>query len=97
MSDVTTGERVRKLRGHTGVINALSRTTAGTSGTELIATAADDGTVKVWEGGDEGQKYQVADWDIGCPVTAVCWGPDGNSVYIGALDNLIHVSIWLGE
>ncbi|KIM21798.1 hypothetical protein M408DRAFT_333240 [Serendipita vermifera MAFF 305830] len=91
MSDLTTGERVRKLRGHAGVINALSRTTAGSSGMELIATAADDGTVKMWEGGDEGSKYHVADWNIGCPVTAVCWGPDGNSVYIGALDNLIHV------
>lgn len=93
MSDLSTGERVRKLRGHTGIINALSRTTAGSSGMELIATASDDGTVKVWEGGDEGSKYHVADWNIGCPVTAVCWGPDGNSAYIGALDNLIHASL----
>lgn len=59
---------------------------------ELVATACDDGTVKVWEGGSEGGKYCVADWNIGCPVTAVCWGPDGNLCYVGALDNLIHVS-----
>lgn len=91
MSDLTTGERVKRLRGHSGIINAISTTTAGGSGIELLATAADDGTVKVWEGGDEGSKHCVADWQLGCPVTAVCWGPDGNSVYIGALDNLIHV------
>jgi Prp8 binding protein len=92
MSDLTTGERIKRLRGHSGIINAISSTTAGGSGVELLATAADDGTVKVWEGGDEGSKHCVADWQLGCPVTAVCWGPDGNQVYIGALDNLIHVS-----
>lgn len=91
-SDLITGQRAKKLRGHAGVINAISRTVAG-GGTELLATASDDGTVRVWEGGSEGEKYAVAEWEIGCPVTAVCWGPDGNSVYIGALDNLIHVGI----
>jgi Prp8 binding protein len=83
---------VKKLRGHTGIINSISRTTGGGPGVELLATGADDSTVMIWEGGDEGSKYNVAEWDIGCPVTSVCWGPDGNSVYIGALDNLIHVS-----
>ncbi|KAG8758810.1 hypothetical protein FRC14_007309 [Serendipita sp. 396] len=91
MSDLTTGERVKRLRGHGGIINAIARTAAGASGIELLATASDDGTVKIWEGGSEGTRYNVADWSIGCPATAVCWGPDGNSVYIGALDNLIHV------
>lgn len=47
--------------------------------------------MRIWEGGVEGNKHPVATWDIGCPATAVCWGPDGNSVYIGALDNMIHV------
>ena len=91
ISDLTTGQRARRLRGHTGIINALSRTIAGV-GVELLASAADDKTVRIWEGGVEGNKHPVATWDIGCPATAVCWGPDGNSVYIGALDNMIHVS-----
>lgn len=90
-----TGQRAKRLRGHTGIINAISRTASGTAGAELLATAADDGTVRVWEGGEEGEKYPVAEWEIGCPVTAVAWGNDGNTVYIGALDNLIHVSIVL--
>lgn len=90
ISDLTTGQRARRLRGHTGIINGLSRTIAG-AGVELLASAADDRTVRIWEGGVEGNKHPVATWDIGCPATAVCWGPDGNSVYIGALDNMIHV------
>lgn len=65
---------------------------AGGAGTELVATGSDDGTVKIWEGGEEGGKQAVATFDIGCPVTSVCWGADGANVYIGALDNEIHVS-----
>lgn len=61
------------------------------SGIELLATGSDDGTVKIWEGGDEAGKQPVATFDVGCPVTSVCWGLDGNSVYIGAIDNEIHV------
>jgi len=51
----------------------------------------DDGTVKVWEGGEEAGKIPVATFEVGCPVTAVCWSKDGNSVYVGAIDNEVHV------
>ena len=61
------------------------------SGIELLATGSDDGTVKIWEGGEESGKQPVATFNVGCPVTSVCWGLDGNSVYIGAIDNEIHV------
>lgn len=64
---------------------------AGGAGVELIATASDDSTVKIWEGGDEGGKIPVATFEIGCPVTSVAWSADGSSVYVGALDNEIHV------
>ncbi|THV03341.1 WD40 repeat-like protein [Dendrothele bispora CBS 962.96] len=29
--------------------------------------------------------------EIGCPVTAVCWSVDEQNVYVGAVDNEIHV------
>lgn len=64
---------------------------ASGSGTELLATGSDDGTVKIWEGGDESSKISVGEFNIGCPVTAVCWSKDGANVYVGALDNTIHV------
>jgi len=91
MTDVTTGQRTRKIRAHRGIINALDRTMAGGAGVELVVTGSDDGTVKIWEGGEEGRKSAVGTFEIGCPVTSVCWSADGQNVYIGALDNEIHV------
>ncbi|KAH7912924.1 WD40-repeat-containing domain protein [Hygrophoropsis aurantiaca] len=91
MTDVTTGQRTRKIRAHRGIINALDRTLAGGAGVELVATGSDDGTVRIWEGGDDGTKQSVAVFEVGCPVTSVCWSMDGQNVYVGALDNEIHV------
>ncbi|OJT11379.1 U5 small nuclear ribonucleoprotein 40 kDa protein [Trametes pubescens] len=65
--------------------------TTGGAGVELVVTGADDGTVRVWEGGDEGPKTPVSVFELGCPVTSVCWSADGSSIYAGALDNEIHV------
>ena len=94
-TDVATGERTRKIRAHHGIINTLDRTIGGGAGTELVATGSDDGTVKIWEGGHEASKQAVATFELGCPVTAVCWSADGSSLYIGALDNEIHVRVHL--
>ena len=93
LTDLTTGQRTRKIRAHHGIINAVDRTMAGGAGIELVVTGSDDGTVKVWEGGEEGGKSAVGTFEIGCPVTSVCWSADGQNVYIGALDNEIHVSV----
>ncbi|TFK69400.1 WD40 repeat-like protein [Pluteus cervinus] len=92
-TDLTTGQRVRKIRAHREIINTIDRTIAGGAGVELVATGSDDGTVKVWETNDDGEtdKTAVATFEIGCPVTAVCWSADGSSLYIGAIDNEIHV------
>ncbi|TFY67898.1 hypothetical protein EVG20_g3758 [Dentipellis fragilis] len=90
-TDVTTGQRVRKLRAHREIINAVDRTITGGAGVELLATASDDGTVRVWEGGEESGKEPVAVFELGCPVTSVAWSADGANIYAGALDNEIHI------
>ena len=60
-------------------------------GTELLASASDDGFIHVWEGGDDGEKQAVATFEVGCPITSVAWSADGTNLYAGALDNEIHV------
>ncbi|KAG5634679.1 hypothetical protein H0H81_001129 [Sphagnurus paluster] len=89
--DLTTGQRLRKIRAHREIINSIDRTMAGGAGTELVATGSDDGTVKIWEGGEDAGKQAVATFEMKCPVTSVCWSANGANVYIGALDNQIHV------
>ncbi|VDB91514.1 unnamed protein product [Peniophora sp. CBMAI 1063] len=89
-TDLTTGERVRRLRAHREIINAVDTTLASGAGVELVATASDDSTVRIWEGGDEGSKEPIAVLEVGCPVTSVAWSADGATVYAGALDNDIH-------
>src|SRR6266545_3043431 len=96
-TDVATGQRVRKIRAHREIINTVDRTMASGSGTELVATGSDDGTVKVWEGGEDGGKVPVTTFEVGCPVTAVCWGTDGNTIYVGAIDNEVHVRPFLSK
>ncbi|KAF8914412.1 WD40-repeat-containing domain protein [Gymnopilus junonius] len=91
LTDVTTGQRVKKIRAHREIINSVDRTMASGSGTELVATGSDDGTVKIWEGGEDAGKIPVATFEVKCPVTSVCWSADGNSVYVGAIDNEIHI------
>ncbi|KAJ7509141.1 WD40-repeat-containing domain protein [Mycena galericulata] len=89
--DVTTGQRIRKIRAHREIINAVDRTMGGGSGTELVVTGSDDGTVRVWDGGEDGGRLPIAEFEVGCPVTGVCWSADGASVYAAALDNEIHI------
>ncbi|KAF8626711.1 hypothetical protein AX17_006478 [Amanita inopinata Kibby_2008] len=92
-TDTNTGQRVRRIRAHREIINALDRSFAagGAMGSELVATASDDGTVRVWDASEDGGKIPVATFDVGCPATAVCWSADGANLYVGALDNEIHV------
>ncbi|KAF9231621.1 hypothetical protein BU15DRAFT_82171 [Melanogaster broomeanus] len=75
VTDVATGQRIKKIRSQHG-INSLDQTMAGGAGIELIATGSDDGTVRIWEGGEEGGKQ----CEIGCPMTFACWSADSQKM-----------------
>ncbi|GAA5895103.1 WD40 repeat domain-containing protein [Sporobolomyces salmoneus] len=85
--DLKSGEVERRFRGHHGVINAVDVQRGG-MGRGLIASASDDGTVRVWS---EAAKDEIEVIELGYPITAVKWSEDGQSLYIGGLDNDVHV------
>ncbi|EJU06670.1 WD40 repeat-like protein [Dacryopinax primogenitus] len=86
VTDLTTGTRTRRWRGHTGVVNTIDRAIAG--GTELVASGSDDGYVCIWDGDEKDAVIELA---VGSPVTAVCWSGDGTQLFVGGLDNVISV------
>ena len=47
----------------------------------------------MWDGGEDGGKVPMVEFDVGYSVTAECWSVDGASVYAAALDNEIHVRV----
>lgn len=85
--DTSNGEVVRRHRGHQGIVNCVDVTRGGNR--ELIASASDDGLIKIW---DLETKEAIDEVELGYPVTAVKWSQDGQQLFIGGIDNDIHVS-----
>ncbi|EPQ28352.1 uncharacterized protein PFL1_04179 [Pseudozyma flocculosa PF-1] len=80
-----TGEKQRRLRGHRGIVNSIASTR---SGTEILVSGGDDGRVMLWDPQDK-QALDVL--NVGYPVTAVAFSDDASQVYVGGLDNDIHI------
>ncbi|KAM0749916.1 putative subunit of the heterotrimeric G protein [Meredithblackwellia eburnea MCA 4105] len=86
--DLTTGGSViRRFRGHRGVVNSVDVQRGG-AGKGLFASASDDGTVRIWS---EDEKESIETIELGYPLTTVKWSADSQSLYIGGIDNDIHV------
>jgi WD40 repeat protein len=54
-------ERVRKMKGHQGVVNAVDTLRKPNQSSQLVATGSDDFTVKLW---DDRVKNFVASYDL---------------------------------
>ncbi|CDZ97106.1 U5 snRNP-specific protein-like factor and related proteins [Phaffia rhodozyma] len=91
ITDLTTGVREKKYYAHDGVVNSID--IARTGGKELCVSGGDDGVVRVWDGEAEGKKpvIELGEDGPGIPTTAVCWSADGAQVFVGGIDNEIHV------
>ncbi|TIA69594.1 hypothetical protein E3P77_03624 [Wallemia ichthyophaga] len=88
----STGKLVRRLRGHSDVVNVLA-----VSRNNLLASAGDDNKVFIWQlDGDDGNgdrtppKHPVHTITWNAPVIALEWSDDDSTLYIGGLDNQIH-------
>lgn len=60
----------------------------GGAGRNLICSGSDDGTVRVWQ---QDSREEVEVVELGYPITAVKWSEDGQNIYIGGVDNDVHV------
>ena len=70
---------MRKLKGHTGIVNAVSTNRSG-----LIATGSDDMTAKLWDG--RGRSF-ASSYELEYQVTAVAL--TGDYLFVGGVDNSV--------
>jgi Prp8 binding protein len=70
---------------HAGYVNAVC---GQKTGTDRIASASDDGFVKVW---DTRTRRSVHSINQGWPATAVALNDGHNHIYTGGIDNDIKV------
>ncbi|KAK0524739.1 hypothetical protein OC842_005739 [Tilletia horrida] len=85
------GVKERRLRGHSATINTVvwcARGAAAASGREVVASGSDDGWVLLW---DPEERNPIDKLEIGYPVTALAFSEDGKQLFVGSVDNDIHV------
>ncbi|SAM09551.1 hypothetical protein [Absidia glauca] len=83
--DANNGERIRRWKGHEGVVNSCQ---VARRGPEMVVSGSDDGCVKVW---DQREKYATQNLENKYQVTAVCYSDAGDMVYSAGIDNEIKV------
>jgi len=81
--DITEGIRIKKYRGHEGIVNSID---ASQTGSDIAVTAGDDFAVKLW---DLRAKEAVMEQKMNYQVTAVRFSQTNEYVFFGGLDNQI--------
>ncbi|CAB38691.2 U5 snRNP complex subunit Spf38 [Schizosaccharomyces pombe] len=83
--DAVSGQKIRKHKGHAGVVNALDVLKVGS---ELLTSVSDDCTMKVW---DSRSKDCIKTIEEKYPLTAVAIAQQGTQVFIGGIDGAIKI------
>lgn len=84
--DTMTGERIKRMKGHTGMVNSVA---VAPSGRPLVVSGGDDAHVRVW---DRRQRQAVHNLNNEYQVTAVSFNNDAQQVISGGIDN--DLKIW---
>ncbi|GAB6030114.1 U5 small nuclear ribonucleoprotein [Chamberlinius hualienensis] len=84
--DSETGQRIRKLKGHTTFVNSCH---PARRGPQMIASGSDDGSVKLW---DSRKKMAVNSFDSSYAVTAVTFNDTSEQIISGGIDD--DVKVW---
>ncbi|RLV63867.1 hypothetical protein DV515_00017833 [Chloebia gouldiae] len=79
--DSETGERVKRLKGHTSFVNSCY---PARRGPQLVCTGSDDGTVKLW---DIRKKAAVQTFQNTYQVLAVTFNDTSDQIISGGIDN----------
>lgn len=82
-------QRIRKMKGHQNVVNAIDTLRRPGSLSELVVSGSDDFTVKLW---DDRVKNFVASFELDYQITSVGFSRGaflGDYVFFGGLDNSI--------
>lgn len=83
--DSETGERVKRLKGHTSFVNSCF---PARRGPQLVCTGSDDGTVKLW---DIRKKASVHTFQNTYQVLSVTFNDTSDQIISGGIDNDIKV------
>ncbi|ODN00958.1 U5 small nuclear ribonucleoprotein 40 kDa protein, partial [Orchesella cincta] len=83
--DVSTGSRIKRLKGHTNFVNAVGE---AKTGPPLVVSGSDDAQVRVW---DIRRRGSVVNLNSVYQVTAVSFGESAQQIVSGGIDNEIKV------
>ena len=84
--DTTTGEWIAQFAAHTGTVDALAFNADGS----LLASASDDGTVRVWSM-DDMRHVQTLSWPE-ASAHVLAWSPDGR--LLATSDGASIIELW---
>lgn len=82
--DVNSGTRVKRFRGHTGVVNCISTTRRGDA---LAVTGGDDCQALLW---DFRCKTNIGAFPTDYQITGVCFSDDSTQIFTSGIDDVIR-------